>query len=194
MVVEKKWTRVVGKDVYGKTIGIIGVGNIGKEVAIRARGFGMQLLGNDIVFDYSFAERAGLTYVNLDELMARSDFITMHVPYYNKTHHLVGEKELALIKSTAFFINTARGGVVDEVALYNALLEKRLAGAALDVMENEPDFTNPLLELESVIWTPHVAGITDESRIACLNGACQNSWAVLSGEGEYHQVRPGSIG
>lgn len=194
VVSEGKWVRMVGKDVYAKTLGIIGVGNIGKEVAKRAVGFGMKLLGFDIVFDNDFANRVGLTYVKLDELLSHSDFITLHVPHYDLTHHIVGENELALAKPEAYLINTARGGVVDEIALHRALIEKRLTGAALDVMENEPDFNSPLMALENVIWTPHVAGITTESRLACLEVACHNSWAVLSGQGEYYQVKPGSIG
>ncbi len=170
------------------------MGAIGKEVATRAKAFGMELLGNDIVFDHDFAQTVGLTYTGLDDLMQRADFITLHVPYYEATHHLVGEHELSLVKPTSYVINTARGGVLDEEALYKALIEDRLTGAALDVAENEPNFASPLMALDRVIWTPHVAGITLESRLACLSGACQNIWGVLSGDGPYHQVLPGAVG
>jgi D-3-phosphoglycerate dehydrogenase len=194
MVANQKWTRVVGKDVYRKTVGIIGVGAIGKEVAKRAAGFNMNLLGFDILRDYTFGAEVGLRYVNLHELMSQSDFITLHVPYYELTHHMIGEAELNLVKPTSYLINTARGGVVDEAALYNVLTNGKMAGAALDVAENEPNFASPLMKLENVIWTPHVAGITDESRLACLEGACRNTLAILTGHGEFHQVKPGAIG
>ncbi len=194
MVANKKWTRVVGRDMYRKTIGIIGVGAIGKEVAIRAKGFSMELLGYDIVLDEDFAQSVGLRYTSLEEIMSQSDFITIHVPYYALTHHMIGVKELAMVKPDAYLLNTARGGIVDETALYNTLIEKKLKGAALDVAEDEPNFESPLMTLENVIWTPHVAGITDESRMACLVGAAHNVWGVLSGEEPYHQVRPGAIG
>jgi D-3-phosphoglycerate dehydrogenase / 2-oxoglutarate reductase len=193
MVVDGKWTRVVGWDAYAKTLGIIGVGAIGKEVARRSIGFDMPLLGYDINPDYAFAEKHNLKYVELDELMAQSDFVSLHLPYYPATHHIVGEREISLMKPTSYLINTARGGLIDEDALYNALVEKRLRGAALDVCENEPNFASPLLQLDNVIWTPHVAGITLESRLACFAGACQNSWAVLRGEGEYFQIKPGAL-
>lgn len=194
IVAEKRWVRMPGRDIYGKTLGIIGVGAIGKEVARRARGFDMEVLGYDIVQDENFARANELRYTTLDEVMSRSDFITIHVPYYNKTHHMIGEGELSLVKPTAYLLNTARGGIIDEEALYRALVEKRLAGAALDVMEIEPDFTSPLMSLENVIWTPHVAGITEESRLACLTGACRNVWNALTGEGPVSQVHPGDVG
>ncbi len=194
MVAAQKWTRVVGRDVFGATLGIIGVGAIGREVARRSAGFSMPLLGYDIAPDEAHAHESGLRYVELDELMRRADFITLHVPYYAGTHHLVGARELALAKPTSYVINTARGGVLDEDALHRALVEKRLAGAALDVAENEPNFASPLMGLPSVIWTPHVAGITHESRLACLAGACENIWAVLGGEGEFERILPGAVG
>ncbi|MBI2300168.1 MAG: phosphoglycerate dehydrogenase [Armatimonadetes bacterium] len=194
MVAGGEWRRVVGRDVYGKTLGIVGVGNIGKEMARRAAGFRMDLLGHDIVLDETFAQGVGLRYVALDELLRCADFITLHVPRTAATYHLIGVEELALVRPTAHLINTARGGIVDEAALHAALVEGRLAGAALDVSEHEPDFASPLMQLDNVIWTPHVAGITDESRLACLAAACRNAWAVLSGEGRFDPVRPGDEG
>jgi D-3-phosphoglycerate dehydrogenase len=194
VVAEKRWIRLPGRDVYGKTLGIIGVGNIGKEVARRARGFDMEVLGYDIVQDESFARTNELRYTSLEEIMSRADFITLHVPYYKLTRHMVSHKELALVKPTAYLINTARGGILDEDALYRALVEKRLAGAALDVMEDEPNFGSPLMQLENVIWTPHVAGITEESRQACVAGACRNVWNALTGEGPIvSAVHPGDV-
>jgi len=194
MVTKGQWVRTVGRDVYGKTLGIIGVGAIGKEVAKRARGFDMPILGYDIVQDESFARQYNLRYTNLEEVMGQADFITVHVPYYKATHYLIGAGELALVKPTAYLINTARGGIVDEQALHNALIEKRLAGAGLDVMQDEPNFASPLMQLDNIIWTPHVAGITEESRLACLAAACLNVWNALSGEGQVHQVFPDSVG
>jgi phosphoglycerate dehydrogenase-like enzyme len=193
MVAEGKWTRVVGWDAYAKTLGIIGVGAIGKELARRSLGFDMPLLGYDIEPDYAFAEKYNLKYVGLDELMAKSDFVSVHLPYYPDTHHIIAAREIALMKPTAYLINTARGGIIDEDALYQALIEKRLRGAALDVCEDEPNFASPLLQLDNVLWTPHVAGITLESRLACLAGACRNSWGVLSNKSDFYQIKPGML-
>jgi phosphoglycerate dehydrogenase-like enzyme len=187
-VAEKRWLRVIGNDFYGKTLGIIGVGAIGKEVARRAQGFDVKVLGYDLVLDADFAQRYNLEYTTLPDLLSRSDFITMHVPSTPATYHLIGADELALVKPTAYLINTARGEVLDETALYAALTEKRLAGAGLDVMENEPNFDSPLLELDNVICTPHVAGVTEESRQACLTAACHNVWNFLTGQGEVHHA------
>lgn len=194
-VAQGNWQRIPGRDVYGKTLGIVGVGHIGKEMAKRASGFDMKLLGYDIVQDENFAQKYDLSYVDLDEILTTADFVTLHLPYYSATHHLIGERELSMLKPTGYLINTARGGIVDEKALYQALLEKKLAGAALDVMENEPDFSNPLLQLDNVIWTPHVAGITEESRNACIAGACYNVWNALTKDAPVNkQVHPGDIG
>ncbi len=194
MIANKIWQRVPGRDVYRKTLGIIGVGAIGKEVAKRSKGFEMELLGYDIVQDEEFARKHELRYTSLEEVMSRSDFVTIHCPYYAATHHMIDERELALMKPSAYLLNTARGGIIAEDALYSALVEKRLAGVALDVMEIEPDFSSPLMTLENIIWTPHVAGITDESRLACISAACQNVWNALTNSGPVHQVFPGSIG
>ena len=195
MVANQRWQRVPGRDVHNKTLGIIGVGNIGKQVAVRSSGFGMTLLGYDIAPDEEFGLSEFLFYVSLEHLLKHSDFITLHVPYYNLTHHMIGARELAMLKPDAYLINTARGGLIDEAALYQALVDQKLAGAALDVMENEPDFSNPLLTLDNVIWTPHVAGITFESRNACVAGACHNVWNALTGEGPIvSQVHPGDVG
>ncbi len=193
VVANQSWKRIVGRDIYGKTLGIIGVGAIGKEVARRAKGFDMEILGYDIAPDEAFARQHELRYTSLEEIMSRADFITLHVPYYEATHHMIGAKELAMVKPTAYLLNTARGGLIDETALYQALIEQGLAGAGLDVMENEPQFDSPLMKLDNVIWTPHVAGITEESRLACLAGACRNVWNYLSGEGSYTQVHPGDV-
>ncbi len=193
IVAQKRWVRMPGIDVYGKTLGIIGVGAIGKEVARRASGFNMEILGYDIKTDPEFARVQNLRYTSLEDLLARSDFITLHLPYYPLTHHLISDPEFAQLKPGAYLINTARGGIVDEEALYRALIEKKLAGAALDVMEEEPDFKSPLFELENIIWTPHVAGITEESRRECLAGACRNVWNALTGEGPVSQVHPGDV-
>lgn len=195
MVAEGKWQRMPGLDVYGKTLGIIGVGAIGKEVARRAQGFNMTLLGYDIAPDAKFATAHSLSYTTLPELLRRSDFVTIHVPYYKLTHHMIGASELALMKPTAYLLNTARGGIIDENALYRTLAAQQIAGAALDVMEREPDFSSPLLTLDNIIWTPHVAGITEESRKACIAGACQNVWNALTGEAPVNKaVHPGDIG
>jgi len=173
----------LGTQIYGKTLGIIGFGKIGFLVAERAKGLGMDV----IVFDpYILDEKArkiGVNLTDLETLLKSSDFITIHVPLTSETRHMIGEKELNKIKKEAFLINVARGGVVDEMALYKALKEKRIAGAALDVMEMEPpDLNNPLLSLDNVIITPHIAGSTKESIIEMAKTAAEDIVRVLNGQ------------
>jgi len=164
-VKEGKWPRLVGCQVNGKTLGIIGLGLIGKKVAQRAAGFCMKLLGFDVMQDAEFARQMNLTYLPLTELLAQADYVTIHVPLIPATRNLIGPKELALMKKDAFLVNIARGGIVDEEALYQALGEGRLRGAALDVFAAEPPKGNLLLTLENVIATPHMGGYTYEALI-----------------------------
>lgn len=144
---------------YGKTIGIIGLGEIGKEVAKRVCAFETKILYHK---RHRLTEREekslGVNYANLDELLTKSDFVTLHVPHTSETEKMIGERELALMKPTAFLINTSRGNVVDEIALYKVLKEKRIAGAGLDVFSEEPILPpKPMLTLDNVVLTPHVA-------------------------------------
>lgn len=162
-VKEGGWPRVVGVQVNEKVLGIIGLGQIGKKVAQRALGFDMKVLAYDVVKDDAFAQKRGITYLSLDEILSQSDFISIHLPLIPSTLRLIGERELHLMKKEAFLVNISRGDIVDEEALYQALKERRIRGAALDVFSQEPPRDNPLLALDNVISTPHMGGYTYEA-------------------------------
>lgn len=187
---EGRWVRPPAVDMRDKTLGIIGTGAIGKHVARRAHGFECRILASDLVQDQDFAARYGVEYVPLDRLLAESDFVTIHAPLMAQTHHLIGERQLRAMKSTACLVNTARGPLVDEQALLQALQEGWIAAAGLDVFETEPPWGSPLLELENVIVSPHCAGISAESGRAMSRIACQNLVAVLNGEPPIFCVNP----
>ena len=178
-----EWPLLLGTEVWRKTLGIIGTGRIGKQVARRARGFEMQILGYDPHPDPAFAEEIGMTYVPLEELLRRSDFVTIHVPLTHATRGLIGRREIALMKPEAFLFNLSRGSAVDEVALYEALASGRLAGAGLDVFAVEPPGKeNPLMQLENVIVTPHMGAYTREAVLAVGMQTVQNIHRVFCGE------------
>lgn len=160
------WKRTIGVDVWSKTIGVIGTGLIGAGVVRRAHGFNMRILAYDVVQNPELVERHGVEYVALDRLLRESDFVTLHVNLNRHTHHMIGARELALMKPTACLINTCRGPVIDEAALVDALKVSRIAGAGLDVFEREPPVGSPLLDLPNVVLAPHVAGISRESQRA----------------------------
>ena len=156
------WSQIRAKQmpaVYSLTLGLVAFGEIAREVAKRARPFGLRLLAYDPYVDQATAEPFGVSMVPLDTLLAESDFVSVHAPLGKHTRHLIGGREIALMKPTAYLLNTARGPVVDEQALIAALKEGRIGGAGLDVFEQEPvDPQNPLLNMENVIVTPHMAG------------------------------------
>lgn len=175
--------RLEGAGVAGKTIGLIGGGGrIGRAVARRARGFSMQLLywGPRRIAEAEERE-LGLRYVALDRLLAESDFVSVHAPLKPETHHLIGERELGLMKPSAFLVNTARGPIVDEKALADALSEGRIAGAGLDVFEYEPDVEPRLLEMPNVVLTPHMGSALAELRESMAHIVVDNIVAVLEG-------------
>jgi len=175
--------RFQGTELAGKTLGIVGMGNIGTRVALRARAFEMVLLVCDPYIPASHVTALGGRWVGMDELFRESDYVTLHCPLNAETHHLVGEKQLALMKRSAFLVNLARGGVVDEEALVASLRDKRIAGAAIDVMEQEPPRTDhPLLRLDNVLLTPHIGGSTREAQSRGEWGAAEEVVRVLSGE------------
>jgi len=157
-------TQLMGSELHGKTLGIIGTGRIGRAVGYRAKAFLMNLLAFDVGRSAEFAERTGGRYVDLDELLHESDFVTLHVPLTPQTHHMIGKRELGLMKPTAVLINTSRGEVVDETALVEALRKGKIAGACLDVYEREPPKGSPLLKLPNVILTPHIGASTAEAQ------------------------------
>ncbi len=185
------WTRHPGRDLAGDTLGIVGLGTIGKEVARRARAFDMRLLAYDVVRDEEFAARHDLTYVSLEELLGRSDYVSLHIYLDESTKHLINTKRLAMMKPTAYLINTARGGIVDTQALYQALSERRIAGAALDVFEQEPlEAGNFLRDLDNAYLSPHQAAVTEQANRASGLMAAENVIQVLCGGRPPHVVNP----
>lgn len=171
-------------EVSGKTVGIVGMGRIGREVARRLIGFGTRTLYHDVTqVSPSVETELHVTRVSYDRLLRVSDFVTFHVPLQDSTWHMLGARELCLMKTTAYVINTSRGSVVDEKALIEALIEKRIAGAGLDVLEEEPTpENNPLLEMDNVLITPHMAGSTQESTERGATFAFSNARRAAMGE------------
>ncbi len=178
-----EWNRqkYLGVELNQKTLGLIGLGHVGSEVCRRARAFGMNVLGCDPYVSESHAAKIGVELVDLPVLLEQGDFISLHVPLSPSTRYLIGTKELALMKPEARLINCARGGVVDEGALYSALQEGRLAGAALDVFEQEPPGESPLLKLEQVIVTPHLGAFTREAQTGVALQVAQQVINALKG-------------
>lgn len=162
----KQWDRkkFQGIELYGKTLGIIGLGRIGTEVAARALSFGMKILAYDPFMSTEKAEQIDIEPVDVDTIFAKADIITVHTPITNDTKGLIGKKAFEKMKKGVFIVNCARGGIVDENALYEALKSGKVAGAALDVFENEPPANSPLLELDSVLVTPHLGASTKEAQ------------------------------
>ena len=180
-----KWSPMlmVGRDIYGKTLGIYGLGRIGIAVAKRARGFNMRMVYYDAIRNEEAERTLGIEYKSKDEVVRESDYLSVHVPLLPETRNSIGMKELSMMKKTAYLINTARGGVVDETALVEALKEGRIAGAALDVFEKEPvELDNPLLRMRNVVVEPHLASGSIESRTAMAVLAARNLVAGLKGE------------
>lgn len=174
---------LLGSYVWGKTIGLIGGGGrIGKAVAKRAQGFSMKTIYWTPRRKPESEEReAGLTYVTYDQLLAEADFVSVHAPLNDSTRHLVGERELKLMKPTAYLVNSSRGPIVDEKALVRALKEKRIAGAGLDVYENEPEVEPELKTMKNVVLTPHLGSAVRELRESMANVVVDNIFAVLEG-------------
>ena len=173
----------LGLDLAGKTLGIVGLGRIGSKVVERARAFNMNIIYNDIVRKTLAEKKYGAKRVTLEKLLKRSDYVSLHVPLTDKTRGLVGERELLLMKSSAFLINTSRGPVVDQQALYEALKKKRIAAAGLDVYQNEPLASDdPLLKLSNVVLTPHIGSGTVETRLAMAQMAVEDVIRVLKGK------------
>ncbi len=186
-----------GRDVFGATIGIVGAGRIGSAVAKRSIGFNMKILYYDVI-PRPELEKIGAKRVDLDTLLRESDFVSVHVPLLKETYHLINEKRLKLMKKTACIINNSRGPVVDEKALYKALKEGWIAGAALDVFEQEPTpVNNPLLTLDNVVVAPHISSASHETRSKMAEMVAENLIAFFEGRkppnlvnSEVFKVRP----
>ena len=175
--------RLVGGELAGKTLGIFGMGNIGTRVALRARAFEMALLVCDPYIPASHVTALGGRWVGLEEVFREADFLTLHCPLNKDTRHMVGAPQLALMKKSAFLVNLARGGVVDEEALLQCLGDQRIAGAAIDVMETEPPRKDhPLLRLPNVLLTPHIGGSSREAQTRGEWRAAEEVIRVLQGE------------
>jgi len=183
-----KWDRFIGPELRDKTIGIVGFGQIGKAVARRAKAFGMRILAHDTFQDTSFAASWGVRYVDFDTLLSESDFISIHAPLTRETKHLFNRERIGRMKGTAFLINSARGELVDEDALYDALKSGTIAGAASDVFAKEPPGQSPLLELDNFVATPHCGGQTPEALRRMGEVTAENVMRVLRGEAPLHLV------
>jgi len=168
-------------DAYGKRLGIIGLGRIGTEVARRARGFDMEIVYYDIVRKEDLEKNLDVRYLSLEELLTSSDIVSVHIPLTPQTRHMIGNRELATMKKEAFLINTARGAIIDEHALYEALKSGKIRGAGLDVLEEEPPSSdNPLLKLENVVLTPHAAASYEDLRAMSMT-VCEDMLRVFRG-------------
>lgn len=189
----KEWRLLLllGNDVHGRTLGIVGMGRIGQAVARRARGFGMTILyHNRQRLPEALESELGATWVELETLLQKADFVSVHTPLTAETRHLIGEKELRMMQPTAYLINTSRGPVVDEAAVVRALREQWIAGAGLDVFEQEPEVPQALKDLENVVLLPHIGSASVASRTRMAVMAAQSAVAVLQGERPQHVVNP----
>ncbi len=188
LVYSGSWTQADGPEyrgvgLEGRTLGYIGLGNIGQELHALIAPFGMKYLVYDPYLDDEVAKTLGVRKTDLDTLLKRSDFVSIQCLLTEETHHLIGARELELMKPTAYLINVARGAIVDQRALAEALAVKRIKGAGLDALEREPiDADDPLLDLDNVIVTPHALGYTDHMTQLCAEGCVQASLAVMRGE------------
>jgi glyoxylate reductase len=160
---------LLGQDIHHATLGTIGLGRIGTEVAKRAKGFDMKVIYHDTIRRSNVEKEIGVEFTDLQTLLARSDFVTVHTPLLPETYHLIGEEQFKSMKKTAILVDTARGPIVDPKALYNALRDRRIAYAALDVTEPEPiSLDDPLLALDNIAITPHIASASTAMRTKWL--------------------------
>ena len=189
-----QWTKntltlMLGRDVHHATLGIVGMGRIGQAVARRARGFDMNVIYyNRNRVSAEIEKACSATYASKQELMKQADFIVLLVPYTPENHHLIGATEIALMKSDAVLINIARGGIVDELALIEALKQRKIFGAGVDVFENEPNFRKEFLELSNVVLLPHLGSASENTRRAMANLAAKNLVAALTTGNPPNQV------
>jgi len=188
----KGWSPMLllGGDISGRTLGIVGAGRIGTAVALRSRGFRMRVLYCDRVQNEALEQAVGARPVDLDTLLRESDFVSIHVDLNESTRHLIGARELGLMKPTAYLLNSSRGPVIDEAALVAALRERRIAGAGLDVFENEPALAPGLAELDNVVIPPHLGSATTGTRTKMATLAAANVVAMLRGERPPNIVNP----
>ena len=173
---------MLGSSIQNQTLGILGMGQIGIATALRAKSFGMKILyTRRNRLDEKIEKELSAQYVSLDDLLQQSDIVSLHCPYSTETHHLISDAQLSKMKKTSYLINTARGPIVNEEALADALINKTIAGAGLDVYENEPKVNEKLLKLDNVVLLPHLGSATVETRTAMATTAANNAIEILSG-------------
>ena len=173
---------LMGSELKGKYLGIVGLGNIGKRLGRLARALNMNIIGYDVIpIDDEFSKEVGLMKADLDTLLTSADYVSFHVPLLDSTHHMINAEKLKMMKNTACIINTSRGGVIDEEALYNSLKDGSLAGAALDVFEVEPATENKLITLPNFIATPHIGAQTKEAQLLAANIIAEKIIQILRG-------------
>ena len=189
-----QWNLLWGSELHGKTLGIYGFGRIGQAVARRGRGFSMRILyhsrhalGKDV------ERELGVQWVERETLLRESDFLSIHIPLNSETRHAIGYRELELMKATAFLINTARGGIIEEGALVEALQQGKLAGAGLDVFEHEPKVNPAFIAMKNVVLLPHIGSATVETRMRIVLLACENLLAALDGKRPPNLVNPDAL-
>jgi len=179
-----RWIKkeLMGSELKGKYLGIVGLGNIGKRLGRLARALNMNIIGYDVIpIDDEFSKEVGLMKADLDTLLTSADYVSFHVPLLDSTHHMINAEKLKMMKNTARIINTSRGGVIDEEALYNSLKDGSLAGAALDVFEVEPATENKLISLPNFIATPHIGAQTKEAQLLAANIIAEKIIQILRG-------------
>jgi len=173
---------LMGSELKGKYLGIVGLGNIGKRLGRLARALNMNIIGYDVIpIDDEFSKEVGLMKADLDTLLSSADYVSFHVPLLDSTRHMINAEKLKMMKNTARIINTSRGGVIDEEALYNSLKDGSLAGAALDVFEVEPATENKLITLPNFIATPHIGAQTKEAQLLAANIIAEKIIQILRG-------------
>ena len=173
---------MLGSSIQNQTLGIVGMGQIGIATALRAKSFGMKIIyTRRNRLDEKIEKELSAQYVSLDELLQQSDIVSLHCPYSTETHHLISDAQLSKMKKSSYLINTARGPIVNEEALANALINKTIAGAGLDVYEHEPKVNEKLLKLDNVVLLPHLGSATVETRTAMATTAANNALEILSG-------------
>ena len=185
-----KWERPVGLDLWQKTLGLVGLGRIGKGMVLRAEGFRMRVIAHEPYPDRDFVDEHGVELVSLEELLQRSDFVSLHLPMMPETRHVINAERLRVMKPTAYLVNTSRGPLIDEPALEAALEAGQLAGAGLDVREVEPPKDTRFSRFDNVILTTHIAGVTVETLDAMSRMACQSAADVLAGRKPHGLINP----
>ena len=188
---KKRYGELVGTNLLGKTVGLIGLGRIGGYVARRLHAFQVNLTYYDVIPNNELERAIGIRRVPLDDLLKDSDIITLHVPLTEQTRHMIGRREINLMKETAILVNTSRGAIIDEKALTESIQSQKIAGAALDVYENEPlETTNPLIQLHNVILSPHMSGHTVEALRTTAVQVAEEVRAVVSGRRPRYIANP----